>query len=116
MIGCAIYGEKPGAVDKNGQPIPIKEFDPEDATVDELQKCDILMAHKKDAIEEVSDKASKEFGNMKTMEKMKEEWAPLEFTCNECQGKDFHGKPQYIISGEAVEAIQTALDDHVIKT
>ena len=47
---------------------------------------------------------------------MKEEWAPLEFTCNKCEGKDWKGAPQYIISGEAVEAIQTALDDHVIKT
>jgi dynein heavy chain len=113
-IGCVIYGEK--GKDKEGKGIPIKDFDTEESTVDELIKCDILLAHKKDQIEEVSDQASKEFGNMKTMEKMKEDWAPLEFTCNECAGKEFQGQPQYILSGEAVELVQTALDDHVIKT
>lgn len=119
-IGCAIYGET-GKNDSNGDPIPHKNFEPGDSTVDDLGKfiCDTKGAidpSKRDMIEEISDKASKEFGNMKTMDKMREEWGPLEFTCNQCEGKDFKGAPQYIISGEAVENIQTALDDHVIKT
>ena len=45
------------------------------------------------------------------MDKMEEEWKPLEFSAIECPGKD-----SYILSGEAVENIQAALDDHIIKT
>jgi dynein heavy chain len=90
LIACVIYGES-GKTDSEGLPIPSKEFDTSDATVEELIKYDILLAHKKDQIEEISDKASKEDGNRKTMVKMKDEWEPLEFTCNECAGKEFHG-------------------------
>jgi len=35
----------------------------------------------KDKLEEISERASKEFSNHKTMVKMKEDWEPLEFTC-----------------------------------
>jgi dynein heavy chain len=44
------------------------------------------------------------------MAKMTDDWRPLEFTAIECPGKD-----SYILAGEAVELIQAALDDHVIK-
>ena len=66
---------------------------------------------KREKLEEISERASKEYGNHKIMVKMKEDWEPLRFTCVEVEGKD-----SYILSGEAVEEIQTALDDHVIKT
>jgi len=62
-------------------------------------------------LEDVSETASKQFSNENTMKKMKEEWKPLEFTCTIPTGKD-----NLILSGEAVEAIQTVLDDHIIKT
>jgi dynein heavy chain len=48
---------------------------------------------------------------MKTMAKMKEEWDPLAFTC-----KAVPDKESYILEGEAIEAIQAVLDDHIIKT
>lgn len=66
---------------------------------------------KKDLIEDISDKASKEFSNMRTMDKMKTDWEPLIFEALPCAGKD-----SYILGGEAVELITTALDDHIIKT
>jgi dynein heavy chain len=65
----------------------------------------------KDKLEEISERASKEYSNHKTMAKMKDDWGPLEFTCQEVQGKD-----SYILNGEAIELIQTTLDDHIIKT
>lgn len=65
----------------------------------------------KTALEDISDKASKEYSNQRTMAKMQEEWAPLEFTCHEVEGKD-----SYILAGDAVELIQATLDDHIIKT
>lgn len=45
------------------------------------------------------------------MKKMKSEWEPLMFETAMPDGKD-----AYILTGEAVEAIQTVLDDHIIKT
>ena len=45
------------------------------------------------------------------MQSMKEAWEPLEFTC-----KPVPDKESYILDGEAVELIQTTLDDHIIKT
>lgn len=36
-----------------------------------------------DALEEISDKASKEHSNYAAMAKMKQDWEPLEFTCIE---------------------------------
>ena len=62
-------------------------------------------------LEEIADRAAKEWTNERTMAKMKDEWQPLEFTAIECPGKDSR-----ILAGEAVELIQAALDDHVIKT
>ena len=43
---------------------------------------------KRDVLDQISDTASREFGNENTMIKMKEEWVPLEFTCKEVAGKD----------------------------
>ncbi len=51
-------------------------------------------------IEEVSDIASKEWSNQRNMDKMKEDWKPLEFACALVAGKD-----SYILSGEAIELI-----------
>lgn len=45
------------------------------------------------------------------MKKMRAEWAPLMFETSMPDGKD-----AYILTGEAVENIQTVLDDHIIKT
>ena len=69
-----------------------------------------IVEFKKD-LEDISETATKQFSNENTMKKMKEEWKPLEFTCSIPVGKD-----NLILSGEAVEAIQTVLDDHIIKT
>ena len=65
----------------------------------------------KNELEEISETASKEFGNMKTMNTMKADWKPLAFTC-----KAVPDKESYILEGEAIELIQAALDDHIIKT
>ena len=62
-------------------------------------------------LEEISDRASKQFSNENTMKKMKSEWGPLTFDTAMPDGKD-----AYILTGDAVEAIQTVLDDHIIKT
>ena len=66
---------------------------------------------KKDILEEISDDATKEFGNENTMRKMRGDWVLLEFTTAEVAGKD-----SYILLGEAVEILQQTLDDHIIKT
>jgi len=78
----------------------MKIFDNLDAPIDSY----------KDALENVADTASKEYSNLNTMKKMKDEWIPLEFT-----PKDWKGF-SYILDGEAVEILQQALDDHLIKT
>lgn len=65
----------------------------------------------KHELEEISETASKEFSNMTTMEGMQDGWKNLEFRCKAVPDKD-----SYILDGEAVEEIQTALDDHIIKT
>jgi dynein heavy chain len=80
-----------------------------DMDIKQLMYYNLL--EKKDGLEELSEMASKEFQNQNTMIKMKEDWEPLAFTCKEVQGKD-----SYILDGEAVEQIQAALDDHIIKT
>lgn len=68
------------------------------------------MQNFKETLEEISDRASKEFTNKNIMKKMKEEWQELSFDC-----KMLPGKESFILNGEAVELIQTALDDHIIK-
>ena len=106
----------PGLDDTNSQEI----FDTLTFVNDEGQKLEEMTLQSlrnyevekyKDKLEEISERASKEFSNHKTMVKMKDDWAPLEFTCQEVPGKD-----SYILNGEAVELIQTTLDDHIIKT
>jgi len=42
---------------------------------------------------------------------MQEAWEPLKFLC-----KEVPGKSSKILQGDAVEEIQTILDDHIIKT
>lgn len=64
----------------------------------------------REALEAIADTAAKEFGNLKTMSKMKEEWVPLNFDVKDWKGFSF------ILDGEAVELLQTFLDDHLIKT
>ena len=66
---------------------------------------------KKTELEEISETASKEFGNMKSMKDMKTAWEPLAFRCKAVPDKD-----SYILEGEAIEEIQVTLDDQIIKT
>lgn len=54
----------------------------------------------KNELDEISDRASKEFSNLKTMQRMNDDWIPLEFTCKEVPEKE-----SYILDGEAVELI-----------
>lgn len=60
-------------------------------------------------MEEISDTASKEFKNENMLRNMKNEWAPAEFGCKVY-------KDTYILDGEAIDNIQTLLDEHIIKT
>ena len=62
----------------------------------------------KDKLEEISETASKEFSNERTLTKMNDDWVPMEFTCKEYRGS-------YILEGEAIELITALLDDHIIK-
>ena len=71
----------------------------------------LRITDKKAEIEEISETASKEYGNLKTMAKMQEDWEPLEFACRAVPEKE-----SYILDGESIELIQTILDDHIIKT
>jgi dynein heavy chain len=64
----------------------------------------------KDKLEDISETASKEYSNERTLAKMHEDWSPLEFTCKDWKNGSF------ILDGEAVEVIQQLLDDHIIKT
>jgi len=53
----------------------------------------------KDQLEDISETASKEYGYEKTLKKMHEDWANIEFTCKEWKNGS------YILDGEAVELI-----------
>ena len=81
----------------------------EDMNIRSLQNYSV--EQHKERLEEISERASKEYGNHKTMTKMREDWEPLAYECLTVAGKD-----SFILSGEAVELIQTTLDDHIIKT
>ena len=84
-----------------------------DKTIVKSEKLSTLQQLKieqyKDKLEDISETASKEYSNERTLLKMNEDWAPMEFTC-----KDWKGS--YILDGEAIELIQALLDDHIIKT
>jgi dynein heavy chain len=54
----------------------------------------------KNELEEISETASKEFSNMNSMGRMKNDWEPLAFTC-----KAVPDKESYILEGEAIELI-----------
>lgn len=69
-----------------------------------------LTGHKT-IIEDISDRASKEYSNSSTMAKMKDDWGGLEFSTTPVEGKD-----SAILQGEAVEVLSQTLDDHIIKT
>ena len=64
----------------------------------------------KDKLEEIADSASKEYSNETILKNMKEAWQDIEF-----RTKDWKGG-SYILEGEAIEEIQTLLDDHIVKT
>jgi hypothetical protein len=68
------------------------------------------MVAQKAEIEDISDRASKEYGFTNTMAKMKNEWGELRFETLPVDGKNAP-----ILAGEAIELIQTTLDDHIIK-
>ncbi len=59
-------------------------------------------------LDEISETASKEFSNERTLQKMADDWAPMEFLCKEYRGS-------HILEGEAIELITALLDDHIIK-
>lgn len=65
----------------------------------------------KQKLEDISYIATKEWDSKRSMDKMQEEWVPLEFTCKEAPGKD-----SKILTGDAIELIQTTLDNHIINT
>ena len=52
----------------------------------------------KDKLEDISETASKEYSNERTLAKMNEDWAPMEFTCKDWKGSQ-------ILDGEAIELI-----------
>lgn len=106
-LGKQIYGIKKLS---DGTETCEQIFNEAETTSDDLV-TNLGALGKKDLIEEISEKASKEFSNEKAMTKMRDEWEPLEFMAISVPGKD-----SYILSGESVELIQTALDDHIIKT
>jgi dynein heavy chain, axonemal len=59
-------------------------------------------------LDEISETASKEFSNERTLQKMSDDWSPMEFLCKEYRGS-------FILEGEAIELITALLDDHIIK-
>jgi dynein heavy chain len=63
----------------------------------------------KDALEEIADQATKEFGNEKILKNMFGDWEPLEFTPSA-------QKDTYKLGGDSIELIQQTLDDHLIRT
>lgn len=63
----------------------------------------------KDSLEEIADTAYKQFKNETMLNDMKTDWNEVDFTCKEW-------KSSFILDGEAVEVIQTFLDDHIVKT
>jgi len=53
----------------------------------------------KNEIENISEQASKEYSNERTLDKMYEDWAPMEFTCKNWKGS-------FRLDEEAIEMIQ----------
>ena len=60
-------------------------------------------------LEEISTTASQEFKYENMLKNMKNDWGPAEFGCKVY-------KDTFILDGEAIDLIQTLLDDHIIKT
>lgn len=78
-------------------------------TIQDVQK---YMGDAKEALpklEEISDTAAKEYKNENMLANMKKDWQPAEFGCKVY-------KDTFILDGEAIDVIQTLLDDHIIKT
>lgn len=62
-------------------------------------------------LEEISESANKEYGNLRLLDKMSSEWEGVAF-----EAKDWAESATYILSGAPVEEVQTILDDHILKT
>jgi dynein heavy chain len=60
-------------------------------------------------LEESADTAAKEYKNETMMKNMKSDWEEVNYHCKKW-------KESFILEGEAVEEIQTYLDDHIVKT
>ena len=56
------------------------------------------VANYKNKLEEISETASKEYSNERTINKMNEDWEPMAFTCRDWKGS-------FILDGEAVELL-----------
>lgn len=61
-------------------------------------------------LEEIASEAQKEFGIEKTIGNIKNDWKKLNFATKQ------HKQSGLILEGTAVEELQAALDDHLIKT
>jgi dynein heavy chain len=64
-----------------------------------------------EALENISDGATKEFAIETSLVKMQSEWQPLLL-----ETKSWKTTGTYILNGASVEAIQTILDDHIVKS
>ena len=72
---------------------------------------ELELSKKLDKIEEISDAASKEYSNEKILAKMLEDWQNVI-----CELKPWKDTGTFVVSGAAVDEIQTILDDQIVKT
>lgn len=63
-----------------------------------------------DAIEETCVNASKEYSLEKALDRMQEEWAPLEIEL-----KSHKDTGTFILTGSSADEVQALLDDHIVK-
>ena len=108
-------------IDEASQVLDPEQYDGKTQYKDDINLDEIIYRIKeknssKDAFKEttneldmIADTASREFKNENILKGMHSEWEPAEFSCKEYKGT-------YILDGEAIEIIQTLLDDHIVKT
>ncbi|CAJ1429265.1 unnamed protein product [Effrenium voratum] len=62
------------------------------------------------ALQEISDSASREYGLEKTLESINEQWQPVNFEL-----KAWKDTETYIVASTTVDEMQSLMDDHIIK-